>query len=1258
MTGKADHRGNSAHHAPAEPQKPLSHGRADATSDAEAELLPRDTVGSPGDLPVPGHPDMRVPDYMPLHGRAHFHIHADDDPAAAYDHDEHDRDHESRVDEVLGRTRWSGFRRDVIRLLHKPILQRLFWGLTMATVVVTVGVLGLWWRLSNGPIELDLATPWLKQAIAENFSATDKVTVGGTQIERDETGRTTLRVHDIVVRDADGTVVASAPKAEVGLSGISLLYGNIRAQSLNLVGAEMSVRIETDGRVTIFAGADKIEALRPIATAPPGVAPPIAPAGKAQAPQDAAEAAFTDFAGAMTWLDGIGTGGLDGHDLRELGLKNGRLTVDDLRNGKRWSFDRINASLTRPTQGGVVFKIESVNPDRPWVLSAAMRPLNDGVRAFGIEARKVSTRDMLLAMRLNDSSIDVDLPVSASIRADILPDGTPQVIQGQISTDPGTIVDHNDENSRFDIEHADFRFNWDARRHSLIVPFQIHSGGNQFTMRATVEPPAKGDTAWRLTMERGDPVIDPVILGSTTSPEQEGFAINRLSVRARIDPTRKRFDLDQGDFSRVDTRPAYNVGVAVTGSMDFSGEPHLAFGVAGTRMPMSVLKRLWPVFAAADVREWVMDHISGGIVDRVLIAGNAPMADFKNDGPPTPEDGLSVDIETSGTTLRPVDDLPKIRDANLKVHVTGASATVSIDHGTVEVVPGRKLNVSSGVFEVPDTHVKPPPARVSFRVDGTVPAVATLLARKALKDKVGLALDPGSSRGTVNAQVSVNMTLDAKASKASTTYAVNAELANFVADKLLLGQKVESQSLKVNASSDGYQIKGDVKINGMPAAIEVQKNKGDASAQMQLQASVDDAGRRRLGIDFGNAVTGTIPIKVTGLIGDNVKDDRMSVDADLTPLKIDNLLPGWVKPAGKAARASWTLTKGAKGMRFDDLDIDGAGARVKGSVDFDSDNQMVAASFPVFSLSEGDKVSLKADRNDGVLRVTMRGDVFDGRGFVKSSLAGTQEQTKQKQIDLDLDIKIGTVVGHNGETLRGLELKLSRRSGHIRTFTLNSKIGRDTPFNGDLRVRARDNHQVIFLETDDAGALFRFTDTYPRMFGGNMWVAMDPPTQEQTPQVGTITIRNFVVRGEPALTKVVGGTGNAKGGGVNFSEMSAGFTRFQGRMSVRDGIVRGPLVGATVEGQVDYARDDVHLRGTFVPFYGLNNMFGLGQIPIVGLFLGGSNEGLVGITYEAVGPPSAPRISVNPVSAIAPGLLRKFIPSPGSFDPGFLPPQR
>ena len=207
--------------------------------------------------------------------------------------------------------------------------------------------------------------------------------------------------------------------------------------------------------------------------------------------------------------------------------------------------------------------------------------------------------DILLALRLNEGDLDVDLPLSASVRAEILSDGTLQRLQGQVVADAGTIVDHAGENTSMKIDHADIRFNWDARQRALIIPFQIQSGGNQFTMRAALEAPADQNGVWLFSMARGDPVIDPIILASAGKSDEEGFALNRVAVRARIDTVRHRIDLEQGDFSRIDTRPSHNVGVAVTGSLDYSGaEPHLAFGVAGTRMPMAVMKRMWPVFAA------------------------------------------------------------------------------------------------------------------------------------------------------------------------------------------------------------------------------------------------------------------------------------------------------------------------------------------------------------------------------------------------------------------------------------------------------------------------------------------------------------------------------------------------------------------------------------------------------------------------------------------------------------------------------------
>src|SRR6202042_572517 len=118
---------------------------------------------------------------------------------------------------------------------HRRLIRRI--GIISAVVagVILVAVVGLLWRLSSGPIQLDVATPWLKAAIEENFGSQHKVQVGGTQIERTGNGGAAGRICNMVVRAAEGTVVASAPKAEVRVSGMSLLSGHMRAESLNLV---------------------------------------------------------------------------------------------------------------------------------------------------------------------------------------------------------------------------------------------------------------------------------------------------------------------------------------------------------------------------------------------------------------------------------------------------------------------------------------------------------------------------------------------------------------------------------------------------------------------------------------------------------------------------------------------------------------------------------------------------------------------------------------------------------------------------------------------------------------------------------------------------------------------------------------------------------------------------------------------------------------------------------------------------------------
>jgi hypothetical protein len=1123
-------------------------------------------------------------------------------------------------------------------------------------LAVVIGVLmvifaacfgGLWWRLGAGPINLEMATPWLAAAIEENIGHGNTVEVGGTQIERAGRIRIAVRIRDIIVRDRDHVVVATAPKAEVKLSGTALLMGQLRAESLNLVDAELAVRITPDGYVTVSTG----DTERPLATGvaskrQAGGAPTLAqgtaamPAPAAPPSPGAAQSGTAPTApggrdttsgllAGLDWLDSLSLTGLDGQNLNEIGLKNGNLIVDDQQRGNKWNFENISLSLRRPSGGGVALQVGEEG-SHAWSLRVAVGAPANGVRSVDIRADKVSTTNILLALRLKDLTYSADLPLSGELKGELGRDGLPTYFRGKISAGAGTIIDSDTPDYPMGIDSAEMNVEWDSGRRVLVAPFKIISGSNRITLLAHLEPPNDAVSDWQLGLSGGTVVLAAI------DPEQPPLIFNRIAIGVRFDTDKRRVLLTQADISNGE------IGIAGTGSVDYSAEPRLTLGFAGTPMSASALKRMWPTLIVPEVREWVIERVERGSLQRIEVGVNSPVRNLSRRGPPIPDDGLAVNIVASGVTLHPVDELPLVRDADLKARVTGRTATVTIGQAASDTPAGRKLNISDFVFEVPDMAPKPAPARVKFRIDGPVPAAAEVLALDRLSEFSGTLVDPNSSKGTVSAVVTLGLPIKRELTKADTTYAITADLGGFAADRLVMNQKLEASALKVIANNQGYQVKGEVKINGQAASMDYRKPM-EGDADIKLQATLDDASRARLGLDLGPAVSGAIPIKLVGKIGGPDRDSRLGIDADLTSLKLDNILPGWVKLPGKSSRAVFNVVQKQQSTRLEDIVIDGGGVSIKGSLEVDQNGDLMNANFPTYSPSEGDRTSLKAERGpDGVVKVTMRGDVFDGRGFIKSTISGKEADAKSKtrSIDFDADLKLGAVAGFYGEALRSVDCKMSRRNGTIRSFALTGKLGRDTPLTGELRGHAQ-GREVIYLETNDAGAFFRITDTYAKMVGGQLAFAMDPPTVEPSTKEGLINVRDFTVKGESSLDRVAAGGPAGVQNGIAFSRLRAEFSRQNGQLTIREGVVKGPLIGATIEGSIDYPGNQVRMSGTFVPMYGLNNMFG--QIPIVGLFLGGgSNEGLIGVTYEVVGTPGQPVLRVNPISAMAPGVLRKI----------------
>ncbi len=1123
------------------------------------------------------------------------------------------------------------------RLFGTPWIRHLALTLASLAVVAAIAFGGLWLRLGAGPINLDIFTPWLASAIEENLGREHTVEVGGTQIERAGRIRIAVRLRDIVVRDHSHAIVATAPKAEVRLSGMALLLGRLRAESLRLVGAELSVRITADGEIIVTtAGTTQPLAtgkvpVKQVDVTAPGQQPAIPSAvSSPAAPADIHPAATSGILALLEWLDTAGSKGLDGQSLDEIGLRSGVLSVDDQQSKSSFKFENISLSLRRPAAGGVAMAVGEEGANA-WTLKVGVGAPSNGVRAFEIAADKVPSKNLLLAARLKDFSFTTDgMLLSGVVRGEVGRDGLPTYLAGDLSIGKGDLIDRNTPEYPMHIDRMDMKVEWDAGRRVMVAPFQVTSGSNRLTLLAHLEPPNDRVPNWQLGLSGGTIVLTDV---NNANP----VIFNRVAVRVRFDTERRRVLLTQCDISNGD------VGIAGSGSIDYSTpETRVTLGLAGTPMSATVLKNIWPVLIVPEVREWTIERIASGSLQQLDIAVNAPVHTLARGGPPIPDGGLSVNFAANNVVLHPLDGLPSVRDADMKGHITGRTATVTIGQGGVDTPAGRKLNVSDVVFEVPDLVPKPAPARVRFRIEGPVPAAAEVLQSERLSDVSDTPIDPNTSKGTVAAVVALRMPLKNALTKEDTSYTINVDLSALAVDKLAMNQKLEATTLKVVADNQGYRVKGDVKIAGQPAALDYRKN-ADGDADIRLATTLDDAARAKLGVDLGSGVSGAIPIKLSGKVGIGDHDSRFGVEADLTGAKIDNILPGWTKVAGKASRMTFNVVQKPQGTRFEDVLVEGNGALIRGAVEVDQNNDLVSAIFPTFNPSEGDKASLKAERaTDGSLKVTLRGDVFDGRGFIKSAMSGTTTDAKSKQRlgDIDVDAKVGAIAGFYGEAIRGVDIKLSRRNGVFRTFSLTGKLGRDTPINGSLRARPQ-GRELLYVETNDAGAFFRFTDTYAKMFGGQMWVAMDPPTADGAPQEGLLNVSDFTVKGEAALDRVVSNGGGGASSGVSFQRMRAEFTRQTGQLRIKDGVVRGPAVGATIEGDINYPANQVRMSGTFVPMYGLNNMFG--QIPIVGLVLGGgSNEGLIGITYEVVGTPGAPVLRVNPISAMAPGVFRKI----------------
>jgi hypothetical protein len=189
----------------------------------------------------------------------------------------------------------------------------------------------------------------------------------------------------------------------------------------------------------------------------------------------------------------------------------------------------------------------------------------------------------------------------------------------------------------------------------------------------------------------------------------------------------------------------------------------------------------------------------------------------------------------------------------------------------------------------------------------------------------------------------------------------------------------------------------------------------------------------------------------------------------------------------------------------------------------------------------------------------------------------------------------------------------------------------------------------LVVTSNDAGQVMKLVNFYPNMQGGRMRLEVGLDGSGPAEKTGVLVVDDFKVLGDPIVTEVVSsadsgrpaisGNRNVTREVFEFTRMRAPFSVGYGQFVLQESYLKGPLMGATLRGKVDFKTKRINIGGTYIPLQGLNGA--LGDIPLLGPILSGvQGEGILGMTFLVEGPTSDPQVIVNPFSLVAPGIFR------------------
>lgn len=1095
-------------------------------------------------------------------------------------------------------------------------LRWVFGGLSIFLVILLVAFGALYLRLSSGAMSSSVLADKVAENVAGALPEGVSFDFDGVSLSVDPLRGLLANIINPSLKDARSGVTAKSVNVSVGVRLSGLFRGAVKIRDVEIEKPFVSVQLASEAQRAIqqmdlsgdAPGRDSAE-----------------PTPLARVGQELKR--LHDFATQILMRGGdLG--------LRRITVLDGSLALSRSR-GLQQNYSSISSTLLLATDDNSLSVVASgVGKGGSWRFEGSADPVVDG-RGHEI---KLALYDVILpelipAFGRENFSLRTDVPLRLSMRSKFLDDNS--VPTAAFDAEIGSSYLYIGERDLALLDSGQISLIWDPEQNALSVETAVLRFGDTVLpfigyIRSSENSPLS-EVDIRLVSRN-------TVLAPRDVTGIAPLGIELIGVNGRFDISSRYLSVDAFELRTGETR------LLASANVNFQPQfPSMAGALSTTGIESSKLKQIWPPTLAGGARRWFVRNVKEGQIDSadVIFAIPAGLVGNRDPEKQFPKDAFSGLLKFTDARVRTFGDLPDLEASSGQLGFDEFGLTASMEQGSALSPSGERVDIPSAIFRLPVLGPRHPEAQATVSMIGKASDLAKIADAAPLSFMTKRGVPPESVTGDAVAEVSATFNLSNKIAPEEVATVATVRLSGFSSSVPIQDRVISEGDVVVEIDSKGTAVRGNAKLDGIDADVNLfLPAGGKPGTKTNIRIVLTDAQRKKLGIDLGEMLTGPTPVEV----GEINAEGARPISVNLANARLSLPSIGWSKGVGVPAVMTFLLIDKNGDQSLEDIKLNGNGFSASGRAELSKARGLEKLQLSKVSLRRGDVASMEIRRTaKTAYLINIEGDQIDVRGLIRAVKKSANSGSGGEGIDFAIDGKVERLAGFGGKVVSNAEFSIQTDGGTPSALQFSG--GQSGNRKVSATIEGGNGSSWLSMNAQNGGDMLAFLDVTESVIEGNLSLSASLG-RGNAATVGQVFLSKFKVGNSKNLEQLARSVPrNSNQAGIapvrQFEQARMDFTLRNGRLVMDDAQIRGPAMGVTLNGSIDLKASNMRLNGVYVPAYGLNNVFS--RIPIFGTIIGGDrNQGLLGVTFRVSGNLSDPILTVNPISAIAPGIFRRI----------------